>query len=104
MKIYQFGFNNSVGKVPPGLPTLDCRVIPNPHHLRDAVAKRLAVRSSPFFTPLVMQGVEMLAANSKIAVGCAYGHDRSGQVAQAIMMAMAEKGIYVQIEKLSKGA
>lgn len=97
MRIIQFGHNNC--EVPIGIPLIDARVIPNPFHIKDLRARKAKVLADPMFSILVKEGVEHLQRYGTIGVGCGWGHDRSGAVAEEIRNQVGE---HVQIHKLAK--
>lgn len=80
--IVQFAFKQLQ---PHGLPTIDCRVLPNPYQkgIPDTVLRE-RVRALPNFEDVVNAGVELLSEKDKIWVGCLYGRHRSVAVAEEI--------------------
>lgn len=79
--IYQFGFTRR--PAPVGMPVIDCRIIDNTFSLE-------RIRAHRNFRPLVDRGIAMLQSGTCtcIAVGCAFGKHRSGEVARAIQRAV----------------
>ena len=81
--IKQFGFKFT--QPPEGAVVLDCRVIPNPfgRGLADQVLLE-KVRNHPSFAGVIQQGMQLIANNEVVWVGCLYGKHRSGAVAQTL--------------------
>ena len=81
--IKQFGFKFVTP--PEGAAVLDCRVIRNPftRGMADQVLIE-RVRNSIGFPIVVQQGLQLIAANEVVWVGCQYGRHRSTAVAQAL--------------------
>lgn len=82
-RVVQFSFK--LQGAPPGLPVVDCRIIPNPFAAHASDERRLAaVRQDHRFESLVKRGVALLLLHDTIAVGCTWGKHRSGAVALEI--------------------
>lgn len=85
--IVQFGYRTNP---PPEvrekrMPVVDCRVIPNPFGRADSTEGRKAiVRKNPWFEPLVAAAVNILDTTDVVYIGCGYGRDRSGAVADEV--------------------
>lgn len=83
--IVQFGYKDVVESSLAGYPVVDCRVIRNPfvRNVPDEVLIE-RVRKAVGFEDVVKLGVQLIASNDRIYVGCLYGKHRSGAVAQEI--------------------
>lgn len=83
LHVVQFAYRE--GPPPPGIPVVDCRVIPNPWNKgKDPRARQRVVRADPRFEGLVREACDLLTRHSFVAVGCAYGRDRSSAVAEEV--------------------
>lgn len=79
----QFGFKFM--DPPVGAAVLDCRVISNPFQQGLSQAHMLErVTKHPQFNVVVQRGLQLIAENDVVWVGCLYGRHRSGAVAQAL--------------------
>jgi len=69
----------------PAVPVVDCRVLPNPYSLgATPEARRALVRQLSGYESLVKKAVTLLALHPTIAIGCAWGKDRSRAVAEGV--------------------
>jgi len=75
--IYAFSFKHSKGKVPEGVPILDCRTMKNCFSIP-------AARKAPQFNGLVAKGLNAAWEKKHLACGCDYGKHRSVAVAEEI--------------------
>jgi RNase adaptor protein for sRNA GlmZ degradation len=84
--IKQFGFK--FVQPPEGAVVLDCRVIKNPFSrgIADQVLLE-RVRNSPGYAEVINQGLQLIAKNKEVWVGCLYGRHRSAAVAQELAAA-----------------
>lgn len=80
--VIQFGFNIRLPK--PGTPIVDCRIITNPHGKYPPREIPFVIRADPFFRSLVDQAKDLLKTHDVIAIGCAYGVHRSGEVVKLV--------------------
>ena len=84
MDIFQFSYKIDY-PLPKSEYTVDCRIIPNPHSKAATPEGRKAIaRQDPHFEDLVLKGIGVLKKQGWVAVGCLYGRDRSGAVAEEI--------------------
>jgi hypothetical protein len=81
--IYQFG--SKFHDVPEGMPSIDCRGLPNPYKrgVSDEILRGM-VKRLPGFDDLVAKGVEILKTNDNISVFCLFGKHRSAAVSSTI--------------------